>query len=105
MLESSIERKACSEAKKLGVRNVKMNTLSDTGWPDRMFLIPGGRPLFIEFKRPGGELSPKQQYVHDLLKSLGYTVETHDNVATVLTTIKNCLTQNSRSFQLRKKHG
>lgn len=76
-LESNIERAACARiVKELRVHSVKFNTLgSDTGYPDRIFWLPGGKPVLIEFKRPGGKISPKQQYQIDRLKKLGYIVE------------------------------
>lgn len=61
---------------------------SETGWPDGIFLIPGGRPLFIEFKWPGEEPEPKQIYMHTLLRNLGYDVEVHDNVEEALAAIR-----------------
>ena len=80
MLESSIERNTCKRVEdELGIRNLKLNVRGQTGWPDRMFLIPGGKPLFIEFKRPGEDLEPKQNYVAQVLRRLGYNVEKHDN--------------------------
>ena len=63
-----------------GVINKKLEAASDTGWPDRMFLIPGGKPVYIEFKAPGEDLEPKQAYVHNTLKKLGYNVQVHNNV-------------------------
>ena len=87
-LESSIERKVVyAAAHDLGVYSAKMGTNVSTGWPDRMFFIPGGRPLFIEFKRPGGKVSPKQQYIHERLRGWGYKVEVHDSTDDALSSI------------------
>ena len=80
MSEKHIEREVVSRAKLRGITSIKLNTESGRGWPDRMFLIPGGRPLFIEFKRPGGRVSPRQTMIHDRLQKLGYDVEVHDDV-------------------------
>lgn len=79
--ESDIQTKVRNRAlKELGVVGKKLNIDGDTGWPDFIFFIPGGRPLFIEFKRPGERPSPKQTYIHDdVLKKLGYDIEVHDN--------------------------
>lgn len=90
--ESSVEREACSRAEsELGVRNTKFVTPGDTGWPDRIFWIKGGRPLLIEFKRPGEEPRPKQEYNIGILKKLGYNVEVHDNVERALCSIARAL--------------
>lgn len=84
-LELSTELKVCKRAlENYGVGNIKINTRSETGYPDRMFLIPGGRPLFIEFKREGEEPSKKQLYIHEGLRALGYDVEVHDDVDAAL---------------------
>jgi hypothetical protein len=48
------------------------------GWPDTAILLRGGRPLFIEFKRPGGKVSAKQQERIDWLRDNGYRVEVFD---------------------------
>lgn len=52
-----------------------------SGWPDAVFFpqrqIGGERghvPFFIEFKRPGGKLTPLQEHVKDELGARGYNV-------------------------------
>jgi hypothetical protein len=57
----------------------KMNGMGFNSWPDRMFLIPGGRPLFIEFKRLGHKATEAQSMLHDQLQRLGYAVAVCDN--------------------------
>jgi hypothetical protein len=66
----------------LGVPFVSLKFIEgvETGWPDSLFLIPGGRPMFIEFKWPGEDLEPKQVYQIFILLNMGYDVEVHDNV-------------------------
>lgn len=91
VVETDIERAACEKVKKLGIRNIKINTKTETGWPDRMFIIPGGRPLFVEFKRPGEEPEPKQEHIHEVLKKLGYNVEVHDSVDGVVSAVTRAL--------------
>ena len=81
MLEASIECRACARVlKELGVRSLKLNVGGQTGWPDRMFMVPGGRPLFIEFKRPGEEPRPKQQHIHKILRHNRYDIQVYDTV-------------------------
>lgn len=80
MKESEIESKACDLVwEHLGISNSKLTTPGDTGYPDRIFWIPGGKPLLIEFKRPGENLKPKQTHVHKKLLALGYLIETHND--------------------------
>jgi hypothetical protein len=44
-----------------------------TGWPDRMVLLPGGRILWVELKRPkGGKFEPLQPYWLKKLRGLGF---------------------------------
>jgi hypothetical protein len=66
---------------------LKLAAGSETGRPDQVFLIPHGKPLFIEFK--WGELlpDPKQEYWHDVLRKLGYEVQVHNSVELALTAI------------------
>lgn len=79
VLESSIERRVVREAEKLGVYALKLAATGDTGWPDRLFLMPNGATLFIEFKRPGYLPRPKQRYIHALLVKLGHNVAVMDD--------------------------
>jgi hypothetical protein len=87
-LEKVIERDTCKTAMKLyGVPNCKMSPDGVVGYPDRIFWIPGGKPLLIEFKRPGEPLKPIQIERHKMLITLGYQVETHDNKESALSAI------------------
>lgn len=93
-LESAVEREAVQAAiRELGLEVVKMKVRT---WPDRMFLIPGGRPLFIELKNPhDGKLSAGQKLrVYRLMRD-GYDVEIHDNVAEVLDSLRQHINQDS----------
>lgn len=75
-----VENPAVNWAKKNGCELVyKMSTQFTRDWPDRLFFIPGGRPLLIEFKRPGKQPTPKQAARIKKLKELGYDVEVCDN--------------------------
>jgi VRR-NUC domain len=80
MRESKIERRVCKRVlSELGVLGYKFNSATQSGVPDRIFLIPGGKPFFIEFKAPGLDLSEKQNWVFEVFKKLGYDVEVHDD--------------------------
>lgn len=84
-LEVDTETAVVAEAwKRWGIKGSKLRILGDDGYPDRIFWIPGGRPMMIEFKRSGFDLEPKQEYIHDELKRLGYDVEAHDNTISAL---------------------
>jgi hypothetical protein len=91
-VEILIEEAVCEEAlREWGVLNKKLNGRGDTGWPDREFFIPGGKPLLIEFKAPGEEPDPKQLFIHAQLIARGYDVQTHDNKEEALRAIQAAL--------------
>ncbi len=87
-LETNLEKKVCENAViKYGVLSIKLSPPGQVGWPDRLFLIHGGRPLLIEFKLPWTEPEPMQDYRHDMLKALNYDVEVCDNYEDAMATI------------------
>lgn len=88
--KSRIENPVVKQAlEKLGVPSIPLKLVagSDTGRPDDLFLIPHGRPFFIEFKWEAWEPEPKQLYWHRILEDLGYVVEVHNNVTEALAAI------------------
>lgn len=92
MLEKHIERRCCARVlDELGVVSVKLVTPGATGYPDRMFLIPGGSILMIEFKAPGESPRPKQLHIHARLKQLGFRVEVHDDEEAAFESVKRLL--------------
>ncbi len=76
VLERIIERNAIRKIKRaypqMQVR--KLNGLGFRGWPDRLFILPGGVVVFIEFKRVGGKLTRLQGQIIRELKELGQRV-------------------------------
>jgi hypothetical protein len=91
ILESKIERRAVARIKtELGVTGLKLNTAGNTGWPDRIFLTPN-KPVFIEFKRPGGKTSARQSAIIEYLKKLGYRAGICYDVETAFDTVKRSL--------------
>ena len=110
VLENKIETDTCTEVYNyLGIVGVKLKVDGRDGFPDRMFLIPGGKPFFIEFKRPGEDPRPKQVDVHEMLTLLGYTVEVHDDTAEAFESIikkldSTRLPKESRKILDRARH-
>lgn len=88
--ERKIEKDVCAFAHKLGIPNIKLD-ISCGGYPDRLFLIPGGRPLFIEFKSPSGKMTVRQSAIYEALKTLGYNVKICRNVDEASREIKEAL--------------
>lgn len=68
-------------AKAQGVEHQRMSFRFGVkrAFPDDCFLIPGGRALFIEFKRPGAEPTPLQYHRLEQLNDLGYWATWADN--------------------------
>lgn len=90
--ETKIERQACSLIyKRLGIIGIKLNVKGGRGWPDRMFLLPGGKPLLVEFKRPGEVPRPNQDKIHERLRTNGYLVATCDNALRTLNLVLDTL--------------
>jgi hypothetical protein len=89
--EGALERRVREKAlKRYGVPSIKLEppTGSETGWPDRLFFIKGGRPFLLEFKEVGYEPDVKQVYIHDMLEELGYDVAWTDNEEAALEAIQ-----------------
>lgn len=84
--ESEIERKACEYAKSIGVLPIK---LGKRKYPDRIFVYPGGRALFLEFKRHGEEPSPMQYARIEELRELGHMAHWVDNLEDAIGLLKH----------------
>jgi hypothetical protein len=54
------------------------------GWPDMLVVWEGHGVLFVEFKQPGEKPKRIQQHIHNVLKSLGFEVQVHDNIDTAV---------------------
>lgn len=78
MLEKKVEKDVVDWARAQGIICLKLNLIGSTGWPDRLFLAPGGRFCFVEFKRPGEELRRNQPQRIHLLRKYGFTVGVYD---------------------------
>jgi hypothetical protein len=88
--ETTLEAKVVADAwEHHRIKSIKLKLNHDSGWPDRMLLVPGGRPFFIEFKRKGEivNVGSKQEFNIALLLTLGYDVEVHDDYDTAMRSI------------------
>lgn len=88
--ESALERRVRTKAlSRYGVASIKLEppSGSETGWPDRLFFIPGGRPFLLEFKEPGYAPEKKQEHIHKMLEGLGYDVAWTDDEEAALAAI------------------
>lgn len=57
--------------------------------PDRIVLLPGGRAVFVELKRPGGVTSQHQLRWISRLRALGFTAEVVKSVEEGLAAIQS----------------
>ena len=72
-LERDIERALVGMVKKNDGLCLKWTCPGWSGVPDRIILLPGGRIIFVELKRPkGGKVDPLQLWWREKLKALGF---------------------------------
>ena len=72
-LEKEIERKLVKMIERHGGLCLKWVCPGWVGVPDRIILMPGGRVIFAELKRPqGGKLSRMQEWWLGRLRRMGF---------------------------------
>jgi hypothetical protein len=82
--ESSIEASVVLWARKNKILALKLQGQGVKGFPDRVFLLPGGMIFFVEFKKLGEKPTQLQEHTHALLRSLGFRVAVHDTRAAAI---------------------
>jgi len=80
MTEKHIEQKLTTAVKSLGGIAIKINSLSMSGLPDRLVLLPEGKALFVELKAPGKKMRALQVKRKRHLEELGFLVYCIDDV-------------------------
>jgi len=88
-LEKTLEGWFRTRVAKLGGVAYKFTSPGSVSVPDRVVLFPGGVIFFVELKRLGKKLTPKQAVEHEKIKSLGfrvYTCDSKDALNTILDT-------------------
>ena len=80
LLEKDIEREVSDYAMQKKCMVLKLNVWGRVGWPDRLFIYPIRRLVFIEFKLPGQKPRKIQEYIHGKLREYGFWVVTVDNI-------------------------
>lgn len=79
--EIDIEEEYCKHAKKRRCLALKLIILNKRGFPDRTTLCPGGRILFIEFKKNSSKkMSPIQIVVRRTIESFGFEYHLCDTI-------------------------
>ena len=72
-LERDVERALVGMVKRHDGLCLKWVCPGWSGVPDRIILLPGGRIIFVELKRPkGGKVDPLQLWWREKLKALGF---------------------------------
>lgn len=77
--KAGVEMPVVRWANARGIDAWKINGMGARSRPDRQFMIPGGKPFWIEFKRPGEGLTPLQADTIAKMLRNGYDVEVHDD--------------------------
>lgn len=73
--ESDVEQALLDRVSALGGICVKVTVLGQRGFFDRLIVLPGGRVIFAEVKKPhGGRVTAHQKQYHRLLRELGAAV-------------------------------
>lgn len=81
-----------------GVLGLKLVMVADSGWPDHIFLGPKAKIVFVEFKRGDNEPSPRQDYIHKLIRAFGFTTQTHNRKDHAVREILKALGLSPRSY-------
>lgn len=74
MREKEIERFLTDGVKKMGGRAYKWVSPGNAGVPDRIVILPGRPPIFVELKTDTGSLTALQEIQIKRLKGLGQKV-------------------------------
>ena len=90
MLERDIERKLVSEVKKMGGRAYKWVSPGNDGVPDRIVMLPGMRPVFVELKAESGKLSALQKVQVRRLLDMGQDVRVLTGIREVEQFLEDC---------------
>jgi hypothetical protein len=86
-LEKDIEKRVCDYAKSLSILCYKFTSPSRRSVPDRLFILPGGKVFWIEFKRLGQKPTAAQEVEIAKIRKHGATVYVIDSVAAGKATI------------------
>lgn len=70
MLESKVEQYLIAQVQWMGGLCIKFKG-GDSGWPDRVILLPGGIVGFLELKAPGKKPKPLQLHRLEAIDALG----------------------------------
>lgn len=72
--EKATEKYLRDEIRKIGGRAYKFVSPGNTGVPDRLVCLPGGKAVFVELKSEGKHSTPMQGRRQNILRALGFAV-------------------------------
>lgn len=75
MTEKEVEAVLVKQVRRLGGRAYKWVSPGNSGVPDRIVILPGLRPVFVELKTAEGRLSQLQKNQIKRLEALGQEVK------------------------------
>lgn len=80
MRESKIEKALVTQVKSIGGLAWKFVSPGTAGVPDRLVILPDGRTIYVELKRPGQKPGPLQEYRRKQLQERGHEVYVIDTI-------------------------
>ena len=105
MTEQTLEQQCVKFASNVGIMSARLDVHVDVGFPQRMFLIPGGRPLFVLFNQPDDDDNPKEKQERrlelDFLRKNSYNVIECDSLKCFLERLRLSL-EPARFFEKTK---
>ena len=81
--EKYLERKLVERIKAHGGLCLKFASITETGYPDRLCLMPHGRTLWVELKTTGRKPTKLQEIRHQELRERGFAVYVVDDMITL----------------------
>ncbi|RYF54992.1 MAG: VRR-NUC domain-containing protein [Comamonadaceae bacterium] len=79
--ESAVEKELVARVEAIGGQAYKFTSLGRRGVPDRLVLLPGRAPEFVELKRKGQKAKPHQVREHERMRAAGAVVHIIDDEA------------------------
>ena len=77
--EKEIEKYLCKRMKEIGVPCIKYSNANETGYPDRLIVLPASQCMWVELKSKGRKPTKVQQIRIAELKKLKHVVWVVDN--------------------------
>jgi hypothetical protein len=101
LLEADVEEELRVGVELLDGECLKLTVPNRVGPTDRLVLMPRGRIVFVELKKPKGRVAPWQNRFHERMRVLGFRVEvlwTKEQVRAFFPTLRNMSSHQSREM-------